>query len=305
VDLDVDAVAVGILEDSDDAARRAFAVDAQRIISHLDNPKPPIRSPREGDRVPWSKASAAASCNPGNPWRIAMLLSAATVFLGPGSVFTQQLGKRFAIDHIRPGVSVCLILHPHRPLHEPRAVVGPAPQRSAEICERSPGEAPAGIRLAAPAIRHRIPQVQPEALIVGRRQYRQRRLHRHRQSAAPRRVPSASTIVKPCGNGKRGSLVQACLAASHAYAALLLGIAHEQFAAPAIIDIAEPHALIDARRAVAKMPPSRSSAARSCASSTQCPAVKTTMHPACSHCWQASKPRPSGTQNSKAHASVK
>ena len=47
----IPAVAVGIFQESDHAAGLALAVDAQRIIAHLDDPELAVGAPIEGDRV--------------------------------------------------------------------------------------------------------------------------------------------------------------------------------------------------------------------------------------------------------------
>ena len=47
----VPAVAVPVFEDLDRAAGRPLAVEAERIVPHLDHPEPAVRPPVEGDRV--------------------------------------------------------------------------------------------------------------------------------------------------------------------------------------------------------------------------------------------------------------
>ena len=47
----VAAVAIGVLERADDAARLALAVAAEGIVAHLDDPEPAVGAPVEGDRV--------------------------------------------------------------------------------------------------------------------------------------------------------------------------------------------------------------------------------------------------------------
>ena len=47
----VAAVAVGVFQEPDDAAGLALAVDAQRVVAHLDDPELAVGPPLEGDRV--------------------------------------------------------------------------------------------------------------------------------------------------------------------------------------------------------------------------------------------------------------
>ena len=47
----VPAVAVGVFEDPDDAPRLPLAVDAERVVAHLDDPELAVGAPVEGDRV--------------------------------------------------------------------------------------------------------------------------------------------------------------------------------------------------------------------------------------------------------------
>ena len=48
-------IAIAILQPADAPAVLAFAVESKRVVSHLDNPKPPVRIPLERNRIGYQR----------------------------------------------------------------------------------------------------------------------------------------------------------------------------------------------------------------------------------------------------------